>query len=163
WTRKSVAAWMRGSGRNHTSRPALSTIIGPFCFWSFFCLALRKTKPGAVGWRFGETVTSGGGRAGRRRAGGGGPPVRLSRTRLGDGHDAQAEVARVGVAEVQPGAHRHGLAGGEALARDPARALPVGVRADAPRVRAASRAAHADRAQARGRDAAERQLRRRRR
>ena len=82
-TRKSVAASMPGSGRNHTSRPALSTIIGPFCFWSFFCLALRKTKPGAVAWRPGETVTSGGSRSGRERKWCVAPALMFSRIRLG--------------------------------------------------------------------------------
>src|SRR4051812_50157793 len=74
---------MPGSGRNQTSRPALSTIIGPFCFWSFFCFALRKIRPGAVGWRPGDTVTSGGAGAGRGGEGGGAPPLVFFRVRFG--------------------------------------------------------------------------------
>src|SRR3954463_946985 len=74
---------MPASGRNQISLPALSTIIGPFCFWSFLDLALRKTSPGAVGLRRRSTVTSGGVRSGREREGGVAPALIFSRTRLG--------------------------------------------------------------------------------
>src|SRR3954447_22304158 len=74
---------MPASGRNQTSLPALSTIIGPLCFWSFLDLAVRKTSPAAVGLRRGSTVTSGGVRSGRERKCRVAPALMFSRTRLG--------------------------------------------------------------------------------
>ena len=65
--RKSVAAWMPGSGGNQTGCPASSAIIGPACFWSFLDFGLRNSSPGDLPPPRCSTLTNGGARSRRER------------------------------------------------------------------------------------------------